>query len=70
MASNSEEPSIKGARVRIIDPKRNLGASLDSSKASPSNGQCPTAVSSRNQTIPSRELQPHNYKAGPNELQQ
>jgi len=65
MANNTDEPSIKGARVRIADTKRsNLGASLDSSKASPSNGQCPTAVSSRNQTIPSRELQNHTQKPG------
>lgn len=47
---------MKGARVRMLDPKRsNVGASLDLSKASPSNGQCPTAVSSRDQTIPARE---------------
>lgn len=51
---------MKGTRTRVLDPKRNLGASLDLSKASPSNGQCPTAVSSRGQTIPSRELQRQN----------
>jgi len=50
---------MKGVRAKILDPQRNVGASLDLSKASPSNGQCPTAVSSRDQTIPSRELVRH-----------
>lgn len=58
-----EQQNMKGVPrvVRMIEPKRsNVGASLDLSKASPSNGQCPTAVSSRNHTIPSRELQTHS----------
>jgi len=58
MSYSGEPNNMKGTRARMLDPKRNnLGASLDLSKASPSNGQCPTAVSSRGQTIPSRELQ-------------
>ena len=45
-----ETKAAKGGRVLAV------GASLDLSKVSPSNGQCPTAVSSRNQTIQSREI--------------
>jgi len=67
MSHCEEVVSMKGARFRIIDPKRsNVGASLDLSKASPSNGQCPTAVSSRDQTIPSREY--NKVVVAPNDM--
>jgi len=62
MSISGEPPNLKGisrARVLVDHQKRNsnvMGESLDLSKVSPSNGSNPTAVSSRNQTIPSREV--------------
>ena len=59
MSSNGAEPNLKvDGRVRELDKNLRIimNESPDLSKGSPSNGQYPTAVSSRNQTIPSREI--------------
>lgn len=57
MSISGEATKSKGTRPRVLDAQKRVGNSHDFSKASPSNGQCPTAVSSRNQTIASREIQ-------------
>ena len=61
MSVSGEPPLVVNTmRVKVLEStnylKQRNRESPDFSKASPSNGQCPTAVSSRNQTIASREI--------------
>ena len=61
MSASGEPPLVVNTgKVTVLESPMYLAQytreSPDISKASPSNGQCPTAVSSRNQTIASREI--------------